>query len=140
MNYRTARLTSFEEYLKRTDESAEEIMETRALRDASLERFPWPVMLELAYPEMDFASRWCWKNLGPHHGECYQSRSGSKRSDYPACEIEIPHCHTGNWAIRWFVKTDYDFGFAEWYFSTESDRDRFLQFEPEIHWGEKYPG
>ncbi len=138
MTYRTARLSSFEEYLERTDESAEEMMEARTLRVATLRRFGWPVTLELAYPEMDFAIRWCWETLGPQHGECFHRRAGVRHSDYPACMIETPHSHDGRWTVRWFVKTDYDFGFAEWYFTTEADRDRFLRFEPEIHWGEKY--
>lgn len=140
MKYRTARMSSFEEYLETTDESVEDVVQARTLREATLARLSRPVMLESAYPEMDYANRWCWRNLGPQHGECFESRSGSKPSDYPICMIESPHCHAGRWSIRWFEKTDYDFGFAEWYFSTESDRDQFLQFEPAIHWGEKYSG
>ncbi len=37
-----------------------------------------------------------------------------------------------------FGNTDYDFGFCEWYFSEQSDRDGFLASMGEINWGEKY--
>lgn len=138
MTYRTARLATFDTYLNLTDESAEEIAQALSYREGQRARFPWTVMLELAYPEWDYANRWCWRNMGPHHGECFQSRAGSKHSYYPVCMIDTPHSHEGIWTSRWWVKTDYDFGFAEWYFITEPDRNRFLQFEPGIHWGEKY--
>jgi hypothetical protein len=39
---------------------------------------------------------------------------------------------------HFLVKTDYDFGFCEWYFSERSDRDCFLASVAEINWGEKY--
>ena len=41
--------------------------------------------------------------------------------------------------MHWFTKTDYDYGLAEWYFSNESDYERFRQNIPNIDWGEKYP-
>ena len=43
------------------------------------------------------------------------------------------------WTTHWFVKTDYDFGFSEWYFARQSYHDLFLDSVPKINWGEKYP-
>lgn len=103
-------------------------------RNARLELFPYPVMLELSYPEMDFANRWCWQNIGPCDGVCNQSQS-----EYPACPWGEAHSHNGRWICQWFCKTDYDFGFQEWYFFDNADRLRFLDNVPHINWGEKYP-
>lgn len=38
----------------------------------------------------------------------------------------------------WLAKTDYDFGFNEWYFKRHADLNRFLEFIPHITWGEAY--
>jgi hypothetical protein len=103
-------------------------------REERLLSFPYSVMLELAYTELDFANRWCWQHLGPENGECLQ-----KGSEYRVCTEEMPHCHTGKWTTYWFGKTEYDFGFNEWYFIEQSDRDQFLAILPEINWGEHYP-
>lgn len=105
-----------------------------AERNARMAAFPFSVMLQVAYPEMDFANRWCWHQFGPAHGECQQYQS-----EYPACRQTGPHIHSGKWATYWHEKTDYNFGFHEWYFASESDRDRFLEFVPELNWGENYP-
>jgi len=91
-------------------------------------------MLEVAYPELDFINRWCWRHFGPLDGECTQ-----KCSEYRACADETPHHHAGRWTSYWFAKTDYDFGFNEWYFSEKTDRDLLLANLPEMNWGEHYP-
>ncbi len=36
------------------------------------------------------------------------------------------------------AKTAYDFGFNEWCFAEQADRDKFLEFVPSITWGETY--
>jgi hypothetical protein len=91
-------------------------------------------MLEAAYPEIDFANGWCWQQFGPMDGECTQ-----RYSEYRVCTEEVRHRHVGKWTTRWITKTDYDFGFIEWYFANETDRDFFLANLPEINWGEHYP-
>ena len=138
MTYRTVVLSSLEKYQANTDETLQEIREQRERRQSVMERFPYPVMLEVAYPEMDYANRWVWQNFGPRNGECYDVRAGSRHSDYPICDDPEPHEHNGTWCCHWIVKTDYDFGFCEWYFSRSDDRDRFLEFAPSINWGEKF--
>ncbi|MGL4465675.1 MAG: hypothetical protein ACRDD1_20625 [Planctomycetia bacterium] len=102
-------------------------------RRVRLAAFPFSVMLQVAYPELDYANRWCWRQFGPAHGECWQSSSV-----YPACDLPEPHAHVGRWLTHWLAKTDYDFGFNEWYFASEPDRDRFVEFIPHLHWGERY--
>ncbi len=139
MTYRTAIHSTFEDYLVSTDETQQELEEQQSARHETLSNFPFSVMLQVAYPELDFVNRWCWQSFGPHQGECFQIRSGYKSSEYPACDLALPHSHIGTWRHRWLVKTDYDFGFCEWYFSNKADHVKFLAFVPSIHWGEKYP-
>jgi hypothetical protein len=102
--------------------------------EARLAIFPHSVVLQVAYPEMDYANRWCWKQFGPAYGECLQASS-----EYTACELREPHKHDGKWLTYWLAKTDYDFGFNEWCFAYSADRDRFLDFIPQISWGERFP-
>lgn len=134
MTHQTAILSTFDAYLETGVDTAEEQVDQQTEREQTLEYFPYPVMLELAFPELDFTNRWSWQRFGPSHGECFQ-----KHSEYRMCATDTPHCHMGSWTNRWFVKTDYDFGFNEWYFSIVSDRDLFLEFAPSINWGENFP-
>jgi hypothetical protein len=92
-------------------------------RQARLAVFPFAVMLEVSFKGMDFANRWCWHQFGPADGECLQWGS-----EYRACDQPGPHSHSGRWATYWYEKTGYNFGYHEWYFATEADRDRFLEF------------
>ena len=134
MSHRTVILSSFEEYLASGDDSPEERAEQKRDRQERLSRFPYAVMLQVSFPEMDFANRWCWQHFGPGDGECMQHQS-----EYRACDLAEPHSHVGKWMCHWFVKTDYNFGFNEWYFAEQGDRECFLANVDEINWGEKYP-
>jgi hypothetical protein len=136
MTLRTVRLSDYEAYVDSV--SPADAVEARAAgaaeRRARMVGFPFAVMLQVSYPELDFANRWCWHQFGPAHGECDQAYS-----EYPACDQPGPHCHLGRWMTYWHEKTDYDFEFNEWYFAREADRDRFLEFVPDLNWGEHYP-
>ena len=134
MVYRTAILSTFDAYLETGGDTAEEQADQQTERKERVRSFPFAVMLELAFPERDFADRWCWEQFGSARGECLQSYS-----EYPSCTMNVPHCHMGSWINHWFVKTDYDFGFSEWYFSERVDYELFLEFVPSIDWGENYP-
>jgi hypothetical protein len=105
----------------------------RQERQVRLAEFPHAVVLQVAFPEMDFANRWCWQQFGPAHGECFQAGS-----EYPACNLPSPHSHEGSWKSEFLAKTDYDFGFNEWYFKQKEDLDRFIEFVPQINWGERW--
>jgi len=137
--HRTVVLASYDEYLAFEYPAASgNLANARAAdvreRQARLATFPHCVVLQVSYPELDYANRWCWQQFGPAHGECLQASS-----EYPACEIQGSHSHDGRWLTHWLVKTDYDFGFTEWYFVHLADRDRFLEFVPLINWGEGWP-
>ncbi len=134
MTHQTAVLSTFDAYCKTGGDDAAEQLAHQAEREQTLLRFPNAVMLELAFAELDYANRWCWQQFGPCDGECTQ-----EYSDYRVCNTASPHTHEGTWTNRWFAKTDYNFGFNEWYFSTVSDRDRFIEFVPLINWGENFP-
>jgi hypothetical protein len=134
MSYKTAVLSSFEDYLDSGGDSSEECAAQSRDRDKRLARFPHFVMLQVAFPELDYANRWCWQQFGPSDGECTQ-----RYSEYRVCALAEPHSHVGTWTWHWFVKTDYDFGFNEWYFAEQADRERFLANLAEINWGEHYP-
>jgi len=134
MSHRTVVLSSYQEYLAKGDDSLEERAAQTLDRDKRLLRFPHSVMLEVSYPELDFANRWCWQNFGPGDGECLQ-----RHSEYRVCDLSEPHSHVGKWTSHWFVKTDYDFGFNEWYFAEIADYKQFLANVENINWGEHYP-
>jgi hypothetical protein len=136
--------------LAESDEERREIEMERRERKAN---FPHSVIFEGSFPEYDFANRWCWQNFGPRHGECSESYS-----EYPACPLVLAtgrienrdgrekkkygkvdeHSHEGTWTWYFFGKTDYDYGFGEYYFASESDRDRFIAAVPTFSWGENY--
>ncbi len=134
MTHRTVVSSTIERYLACEDESPEDRAAEALGREKTILHLPHALMLELAYPEMDFAVRWCWHRFGPRHGECQQ-----EHSQYRVCHIEMPHSHPGRWTTHWFVKTDYDFGFNEWYFFDRADRDLFREGLSAINWGENYP-
>ena len=131
MSHRTAILSSFEAYLACGDPVENRAEEHE--RTVRLSRFPHALMLQVSYAELDFANRWCWQHFGPCDGECFQHQSA-----YRICPLADPHSHTGRWMWHWLAKTDYNFGFNEWYFSEQADRDLFLASVEEISWGEKY--
>jgi hypothetical protein len=133
MTHQTVILSSFDAYVETGGESAADLDDARSERLTLLARFPFAVMLELAFPELDFANQWCWKRFGAGDGQCFE-----KDSNYRSCTIDYPHSHMGTWTNHWFVKTDYDFGFNEWYFATKEDSDSFVEFVPSINWGEKF--
>jgi hypothetical protein len=134
MSHPTVEKSSFEEYLASEVDSLEDRATEEAERDERRSRFPHSVMLKVAYPELDFANRWCWRNFGPCDGECTQ-----QDSLYRICVRDEPHSHLGKWTSHWFVKTDYDFGFNEWYFAERADFDLFLASVDSISWGEDFP-
>jgi hypothetical protein len=131
MSYRTVILSSFEEYLAcggTPEAKAEEAWD----REIRLATFPYAVMLQVSFPELDFANRWCWEHFGTCDGECTQTGA-----DYRVCDRDEPHSHPGKWTCHWFEKTDYNFGFNEWYFAEQRDRDAFVAFVDKINWGER---
>lgn len=134
MTCRTVVLSSFDAYLD--SEYPDEGYGPADFQDRNeiLARFPYPVMLELSFAELDYANRWCWQQFGSPQGECF-----NRQSEYPTCNIQTDHCHAGNWAHEWLVKTGYNFGFNEWYFSSIAQSQQFLEFVPFINWGENFP-
>jgi len=132
-------------------------------RDAILKRFPYSAIVEGHYPEGDTATRWCWQQFGPMNcEECYDYSS-----EYPGCPLVLAteytetgvykdkngeehrwqekrykkpekHNHEGIWEIIWLGKTGYDYGFYEFCFKNEADRDKFLEAAPSFGFGENY--
>lgn len=140
------RIGTLEEYLEIIpDEDFPELPEIHA-------RFPFFIVVECCYPEMDFATRWCWQMFGPRDGDCYSQR------EYAACPIIVAteyidkirgseiklyrdvakHHHEGTWTSYWLGKTEYDHGFMEFCFTNPQDLDRFREFVPEVSYGENY--
>jgi hypothetical protein len=122
-------------------------------RQERFRRFPQAVILAGVYPEHDFAKRWCWQTIGPCDGECHDSSA-----EYPGCPLVLAteraepfrgwpqkkystvaeHVHEGLWTWFWLGKTDYNYGFGEFYFANGSDIDRFVTAVPTFSWGENY--
>src|SRR5262245_36010274 len=69
-------------------------------RAARLSTYPYSVVLQVAYAELDYANRWLWKQLGPANGDCHQAQSY-----YPICTLQEPHSHRGKWLSHWLGKT-----------------------------------
>jgi hypothetical protein len=70
MSYRTVVLSTFEEYRNCSEDSPQECAEEERDRQERLVRFAYAVMLQVSFPELDFANRWCWQRFGPSDGEC----------------------------------------------------------------------
>jgi len=148
---KSMKISNLDEYLQI------EPLDDPAERDQLHVRFLHGVVVECDFPEWDVANRWCWQNCGPRHGEC------SSQPQYATCPVILPteriektnwggqqlelkryssvpvHHHVGIWTTYWFGKTDYDHGFGEFCFSNENDLAKFLEFVPQVDWGENYP-
>jgi hypothetical protein len=125
--------------------------------------FPFGVLVQGVYPELDNACRWCWQNVSPMKGRCEYQHG----SEYPGCPLVLateyitegsytdkdgkkwdwkdknykkvePHEHEGNWVCYFLGKTGYDYGFQEFYFKNKADRDAFEKAVPTIGLGERY--
>lgn len=133
--------------------------EAEERRVKTLASFPYTVVCEGSYPEHDVAHRWCWLQFGPVQTEkCYDHHS-----EYPACPLALAtkelasgsnkdgskwaewrykdpgvHAHSGVWATFWHGKTGYDYGYSEYCFQNEADRDRFKDIVETLGLGELY--
>ena len=134
MTQRTAKRADFSDYLTSHIDLEAERAEENGSRNERLSRFPYASMLEVALPELDFINRWCWLQFGPRDGECTQ-----QQSEYQVCERVSTHAHDGRWTDYWFTKTEYNYGFNEWYFMNLRDFDNFTNHVHEFNWGEHYP-
>jgi hypothetical protein len=139
MTHRTAELGDFESLLaSEFPPTSPALVEAREAeiqeRQVRLASFPHAVLLQVSFAEMDYANRWCWQQFGPASGECMQ-----KESEYPACSLLHRHSHEGKWISHWYFKTEYNYGYNEWCFALPEDRDRFVEFVPQINWGENFP-
>ena len=80
MKYRTVALSCFEAYLA-SEYSGEAYPHSDfESRNEMLARFPYPVMLQVSFAELDYSNRWCWHQFGSPRGECHDTQS-----DYPTC-------------------------------------------------------
>ncbi len=114
-------LSNFEEYLNKEyligRENKEEYLNHKIVeRNKILLDFPYSVILKLFYQQIDFADWLLWQILGDKYGYCNQ-----EQSDIPACKITGKHKHNGVWTSFWLAKTDYDYGFNEWFFKNKED-------------------
>lgn len=151
------KLSSYEEFLTHDKTWNEEA------RTEALIKFPYTAVVEGCYPEGDVSHRWCWQQFGPP--ECKQCYDYA--SEYPACPMVLAieeyiikksykdkdgkvheydfhtrepekHGHEGTWTTVWLGKTGYDYGFTEYYFLNEVDRDKFIVTAPSLDLGENY--
>jgi len=134
-------------------------MEAQERRARAVALFPHTLVCEGSYPEHDVAQRWCWRQFGPVRVEkCYD-----QHSEYPGCPLVLEtkvlatggnkdgsrwaewrykdpgeHSHEGTWTTIWHGKTGYDYGFAEYCFQHEGDRDAFGEIVEKLGMGELY--
>jgi hypothetical protein len=154
------RIATIEQYLANsflgtpTDLERAAAMEDTVAPSGVNERFPFHIIVEASFAELDVAHRWCWQSFGPKDGECDWS------TDYPACPIilaaekavridhngfeqtyfvnPIKHEHTGSWTSYWFGKTNYNHGFGAFCFADKTKKIRFAKHVPHVDYGEKY--
>ena len=134
MTLKTLKISSIDSYLACEDDSPEARDFANREREDRLHQFPYAVMLE-----------WPFRNSTPRIAGVgnalaqWMARARKGIPEYKACSDETEHRHIGKWTSHWFVKTDYDFGYNEFYFVEQADRDLFLAHLSDIHWGEHYP-
>jgi len=138
MTLRTVILATYDSYLNDGDAFPGHSADARATdiqeHQLRLAEFPYNVVLQLSFAEMDFANRWVWQEFGSPNGQCLDAYS-----EYPTCAEKNAHSHEGKWLSHWLAKTDYNFGYNGWYFAFKEDQERFLEFVPFINFGERYP-
>lgn len=150
------KITTYNEFIEKYNKTWSE--EKRA---EFAKQFAYTAVVEGNYPEQDYLTRWAWQQFGPMQcEECCESYS-----EYPACPLvqateytynytykdidgtmkedsekqykkPEKHGHEGVWTTVWLGKTGYDYGFMEFYFKNEADRDAFLKAEFSL--GERY--
>ena len=177
MNTETISITTFQEWyedekeryerVKKThpqyyDRYSKDLIEKVMNRNKIHKDFNYKVVLKGFFPEHDFASRWCWLNIGPCDGKCVE-----QHSEYPGCPLVLAtetivkgsykdkngiehqwerkdykapgeHFHEGVWRGNWLGKTGYDYGYGEFCFKNESDMERFIAAVPTFNFGESY--
>lgn len=84
-----------------------------------LRNLTFSIVTEGACPELEMAVTWCLDNIGQRSSEigenCNYRRLG-----------EISRKQPGNsWNELWYGKTEYDYGFSEFFFENESDLNAF---------------
>lgn len=117
-------------------------------REERLKTFPYFIMFEMAWETDEELSKWCWDNIG-----LYDCKSCNEMAWFtPGCPLmldlikntpknddnekyweeiqkahdDIEHGYEGNWATLSFGKTGYDYGFIEYYFKNEVDKEKVL--------------
>jgi len=96
------------------------------MRRQFLASLPNSVIVEGEYSELDMAVNWCLTNIGQPDitstWKCVAQGAGESQ--------EIAGLQNGQWANQWFYKTDYDYGFMEFYFRSPADPARFVEAVP----------
>ncbi len=121
-------ISNFEEYLKEDyligNYNGQEYLNYKVKeRNEILFKFPYSIILKLFYHQIDFADWILWQILGEVYGVC-------QYSDIPACKIKGNHKHNGTWISYWLAKTDYDYGFNEWFFKKKKDINILTEIIP----------
>jgi hypothetical protein len=117
-----AELTINEEYISERGQPYchEKIEEAKKL-------FPYTSTIKWGYSDMDVGHCWCWQTFGPKHGKCEEDCGGERL--FLNCPfsglVKAYHSHVGVWTSVWFGKTDYDFGYEQFFFKHKVDRDMF---------------
>lgn len=75
-------------------------------RQSELKVFPYSVIVEGDYSEVEMAQDWCSQNIG-EKGKV--------------------------WSDIWYGKIDYDYGFQEFFFETEENREKFANSVPTFY-------
>ena len=94
------RESSYETCVKTYSDIGRREKEADAQRVEKLKFLPFSVVAEGAYPELDMADQWLLEHAG------HESEKG--------------------WQKIWYGKTEYDYGFTEYFFKDETTRQKFV--------------
>lgn len=156
------KISALKEYLEKSNTAYRKENQIRVIseREELSKKYPYSIVCEGDYPQLDATTRWCWQNIGPEDRE----KCVDYASEYPGCPLVLEteyiqhftwgpnkepgqekcyknpgeHGHEGDWYHFWLGKTGYDYGFCEFFFRKEEDLKKFTEAVEGIGYGENY--
>jgi len=108
------KISNLSAYLDEYDETLAYLIDVLKARESRRCDFPHTLMALLGYDLMDMAKQWCQDQWGPG-GDTYEDRPYQPQENQAFL-----------WLTCWMMKTEYDYGFCEWYFREPSHLEQFV--------------
>ena len=95
-------------------------------RKNSFLMFPYSVIIEGSFSDIDIAEAWCLKQVG----KVDITSDMFFLKNYAGKLEEIKRTKNGLWKIYFYGKTSYDYGFCEFFFREKIDLEKFQKAVP----------